>query len=356
MGQVVYQTGFVQPQQVPSVALASAASTATAGALGLAVTDIANGAIGSIRISGNFSPIDTSAFLTNAKAYLSDTFGEIANSPGTVEVIVGQVLTVSLTGCVRIACRIASGECATSGDGSQGATGLQGATGIGSGGGGGSTGLSGTTGIQGATGIGSGGTGLSGVTGIQGVTGIGSGGTGLSGVTGLQGVTGIGSGDTGLQGVTGIGSGGTGLAGVTGITGTTGIAGITGLGADSFTYIEFSCGQTVLGGSGIRFLKVGDVFTSATGYNLFEAITLTGISLRTNISDATNDYDLEILSSPSSSPTVIATLSYPSGTISTSTTVSVAISAGTEIGARMVRTAGAGSSDFSDYIALLKLE
>jgi hypothetical protein len=146
MGKVVYQTGFVQPQQVPSVALASASSSTTAKALGLAIADIADGAIGQVRVSGNYSPIDTSLYLDFAKVYLSNTAGEISTTPGTIEVIVGQVTIVDLAGCIRIACRIASG-CATGGGGSegdQGVTGIQGATGIGSGGGGGGTGASNT--------------------------------------------------------------------------------------------------------------------------------------------------------------------------------------------------------------------
>ena len=153
MGQVVYQTGFVQPQQVPSIALASAAVTTTAKALGLAIADIPDNTIGQIRISGNFSPIDTSTFLLNAKVYLSDTPGDISNTPGTINVTIGQVVTVDLAGCIRIMCKLTNNDCGSGGsgeDGAQGVTGLVGATGIGSGGGG-------TTGIQGATGIGSGG-------------------------------------------------------------------------------------------------------------------------------------------------------------------------------------------------------
>jgi hypothetical protein len=158
MGQVVYQTGFVQPQQVPSIGLASAVATSTATVLGLVVASIPDGTIGQVRISGDFAPIDTSLFLPYGKVYLSDTPGEISPFAGTIEVVLGQVKVASLTGCIRVVCPIASG-CAlpssgggTKGDqGETGIQGIQGETGIGSGGGGG-----GVTGLQGATGIGAG--------------------------------------------------------------------------------------------------------------------------------------------------------------------------------------------------------
>lgn len=136
MGQVVYQTGFVQPQQVPSIALASAAVTTTAKALGLAIADIPDNTIGQIRISDNFSPIDTTAFLSNATVYLSDTSGEISNIPGTITVAIGQVVTVGLSGCIRITCKLTNSDCGggSGGDGAQGVTGIQGSTGIGGGG------------------------------------------------------------------------------------------------------------------------------------------------------------------------------------------------------------------------------
>lgn len=172
-GQVVRQTGFVQPQQVPSIALASAASSSTATVLGIATQVIANNAIGQVRVSGSYGPLDTSLFIVNAKVYLSDTPGEISPVPGTVESAIGNAETSAVSGCVFITCTTST-SCPTTGSGTQGVTGLQGATGVGSGGGGGSTGLQGPTGIQGLTGIAGGGTG------IQGVTGLGGGGTGAS--------------------------------------------------------------------------------------------------------------------------------------------------------------------------------
>lgn len=202
-GQVVRRTGLVQPQQIPSIALASAAAASTATVLGLAVNNIAIGAIGQVRVSGDFTPIDTSAFTVNALVYLSNTPGDISVSPGTISSVIGYAIVIGVSGCISITCAPASNQC-NSGGGS-GATGIQGVTGAGSGG-------SGDTGVQGVTGISGGGTGLQGVTGIAG------------GGTGVQGVTGISGGGTGLQGVTGI-------SGITGIAGLTGIQGETGLGA-----------------------------------------------------------------------------------------------------------------------------
>jgi hypothetical protein len=152
MGQVVYQTGFVQPQQVPSIALASAASITTAKALGLAIANIPDNTIGQVRISDNFSPIDTSTFILYAKVFLSNTPGDISNAPGTISVTIGQVVVVDLAGCIRIMCKLINNDCGGGTEGPQGVTGLQGegvtglqgATGIGSGGGGGGTGSSNT--------------------------------------------------------------------------------------------------------------------------------------------------------------------------------------------------------------------
>jgi hypothetical protein len=146
-GQVVRQTGFVQPQQVPSIALASATSSSTSTVFGLAVTDIADNTIGQIRISGAYSPIDTTGYIQGQIVYLSNTSGDISSTPGNVTSVVGTVQVVGNAGCIYITCRPASSTCDTGGGagatGVAGSTGIQGATGIGSGGGGG-TGASNT--------------------------------------------------------------------------------------------------------------------------------------------------------------------------------------------------------------------
>jgi len=142
-GQVVYQTGFSNPQQLPTIALASASAISTSVVFGIANVNIADGATGAVVITGNFSPIDTSSFLVDDVVYLSNTSGSIATTPGTVTSVIGRVITASVTGCVYIRCQPPTCP-TTSGSGGQGVTGIQGATGIGSGGGGGGTGASNT--------------------------------------------------------------------------------------------------------------------------------------------------------------------------------------------------------------------
>jgi hypothetical protein len=184
-GQVVRRTGLVQPQQIPSIALASAAAASTATVLGIALTNIANGAIGQVSISGEYSPINTTGFIVNGYVYLSNTPGEISAVPGTITSIIGYATTIGVNGCISITCVVPT-PCNPGG----------------------------STGTQGATGAGGGG-----VTGIQGETGICCGDTGIQGETGIQGVPGD-PGAPGTQGETGIsGEGGTGLAGETGVQG-----------------------------------------------------------------------------------------------------------------------------------------
>ena len=109
--QVVYQSGIRYPSQLPTVALASAAAAATAAPMGITVDAIADATIGYIVITGNYYPIDTSAFSLNADAYLSNTPGAIAASAGTVEAIVGVVTTASSTGTLNFSCLPIAGEC-----------------------------------------------------------------------------------------------------------------------------------------------------------------------------------------------------------------------------------------------------
>jgi len=131
-GQVVRQTGFVQPQQLPSIALASAAVVTTATVFGIATEVIANNTAGQVRVSGSYGPLDTSTFIVGAKVFLSDTPGEISSTPGTIESAIGNVEVAALAGCVYITCIAPTASCSTSsGTGDDGATGLQGVTGIG---------------------------------------------------------------------------------------------------------------------------------------------------------------------------------------------------------------------------------
>lgn len=301
-GQVVRQTGFVQPQQLPSIALASASSLSTATVFGIALSNISNGAIGQVRVSGSYSPIDTSGFVAGAYVYLSDTPGAISPTPGTIESIIGTVSIVGVSGCIFIVCRPPT-DCPSSG--SQGATGIQGATGA----------------------SGSGG---SGTTGIQGVTGISGGGTGLQGVTGIQGLTG-GQGLTGVQGITGV---------------------QTALGL-----YRYSANNGVPAG-GTRFLSTfQNIATSSTGDRIIRASVLRGVSVKVDVVDAARSFDINVLSPSSGVPVIIATLTLPVSTIGAQTSsLSVALATGAELGAQIVRATGAGASTFSNINVSVLLE
>jgi len=241
-GAVVYTTGFDTASNLPTVALASAASGTTLAAFGLAEHQILNGAFGTIIIDGHFSGLNTSSFTINDIVFLSDTPGQISVTQGTTPSIVGRAIGIGTTdGTIAFRGIIPLGQGVGGGaPGAQGTTGVTGDTGIqglvGSAGAAGVTGVVGNTGSQGNTGVG--------FIGIQGITGIGIlGATGIRGDTGVQGVTGM-LGLTGLRGVTGF----LGITGFQGIQGDTGVLGLTGIAAepqarDTFTG-SLSNGQT----------------------------------------------------------------------------------------------------------------
>lgn len=247
---------------------------------------------------------------------------------------------------------------------------LSGGTGfIGETGAGGQTGIQGDTGAQGAAGA-PGETGLAGVgeTGIQGDTGApGIGETGLPGFTGVQGETGL-VGETGTQGIpgqTGIGQDGaqgttgvqgpTGLIGLTG-AGATGVQGATGIGAGKGMNLRYTHDAGAPSG-GTRYLRIGQgVLSSECGDRIPVASTLTTVTIEVSVIDASRAYNLEIISDPTGAPDVLTTLNLPINTRGvTATGLSVAILANTEIGARLVRSAGAGSSTFNAVIANIVL-
>jgi len=221
----------------------------------------------------------------------------------------------------------------------------------------GDTGIQGLTGFQGTTGVaGFGSTGIQGITGFQGNTGIsGLGVTGLIGSTGFQGIT-------GFQGVTGIaGLGTTGLIGPTGIQGVTGVAGtgVTGLQGNTgvsnrYTALTFTHDSGVPGG-GTRYLRTGQgIVCSSAGIRIDPASTIAIVTIRVDVSDGSRNYDVEVISTPSGSPSVLATLSFASGNVSAGGTFSAAVSSGTELGVRVIRTSGSGASTFN-FINVLVL-
>lgn len=101
-GKILAQTGIIRPQQLPTVTLATATSTTLSPVFGVAFETIPNNAVGSAVISGTYSPLDTTGFNVDDLVYLSDTAGEISASPGTIESIVGVVISVGTSGCVLL--------------------------------------------------------------------------------------------------------------------------------------------------------------------------------------------------------------------------------------------------------------
>ena len=110
-------------------------------------------------------------------------------------------------------------------------------------------------------------------------------------------------------------------------------------------------------GGGSRFCDFQGVATSLAGYVVTLATNIIGISVAVNVA-AVNTYAVQILLSPTAAaPVVLATLSLD-GTERTDfrRDLSVAVAAGAELGARLVRTAGAGASSFNRAIIGVELE
>ena len=106
----------------------------------------------------------------------------------------------------------------------------------------------------------------------------------------------------------------------------------------------------VPGGSGIRFLRTGQgVPCSSAGDRLVDAERLVGISIKVDVIDASRDYDIEVISAPSGVPVVLATLALASGLIGAQRRdLAVNVIATTEVGVRLVRTAGVAGSTFAE--------
>jgi hypothetical protein len=139
----------------------------------------------------------------------------------------------------------------------------------------------------------------------------------------------------------------TGLTGLTGIQGNTGIQGVTGLGGAGINYRYFR--EAAVGTGGTLYLKTGqNLQCSEAGDRISKDSVLRTITIEVNVGDSLQTYDIEILRDPSGSPTVIATLSLPTSTKGIYTnSLSVNITAGWEIGARIVRTLGGSASAFN---------
>lgn len=82
-----------------------------------------------------------------------------------------------------------------------------------------------------------------------------------------------------------------------------------------------------------------------------ENCTLYAISVEVDVIDTVRTFDIEILTDPSGAGVVIGTLALPTSSRGASVTgLSAAVTAGTEIGARIVRSSSSGGSTFNAVV------
>jgi hypothetical protein len=134
----------------------------------------------------------------------------------------------------------------------------------------------------------------------------------------------------------------------------------TGPGTDGFGGVFRYTASSGVPGGGTRFLETGSGFAcSSAGDRLISNVNITGISIRIDVADLARDYQVQVVTNPSgvSGPTTtVATLDLPSGSVSEGRNdLAVFVTAPTEIGARLVRTAGGGSSTFRDINVLVQV-
>jgi hypothetical protein len=115
--------------------------------------------------------------------------------------------------------------------------------------------------------------------------------------------------------------------------------------ARSRTYPFNAASRVPVGGT--LFLDYGQVPTSATPVGIRLACQLVGGIINVNVADASNDYDCEILINGG----VVETIALASGNVEATAPFSASIIALDDMSARLVRTAGAGQSDF-EHITL----
>jgi len=134
----------------------------------------------------------------------------------------------------------------------------------------------------------------------------------------------------------------------------------TGPGTDGFGGSFRYTASSGIPGGGLRYLETGSGFAcSSAGDRLVSDINVTGISIRVDTIDAIRDFQVQVVTDPSgvSGPTtVVATLDLPAGFSSEGRNdLAVFITAPTEIGARIIRTAGGGSSTFRDINVIVQV-
>jgi hypothetical protein len=105
-------------------------------------------------------------------------------------------------------------------------------------------------------------------------------------------------------------------------------------------------------------LKTGEgVECSSAGDYIAVNMTLVAVTVEVNVVDASRAYNVEVITSPSGTPSVVGTLNLPTSTRGAGTvSLSAAVAAGSEIGVRMVRSSGSGGSSFDDINVTVVLE
>ena len=104
-GKAVYVTGYNSAQGLPTLALASNASSASAEAIGLLPTAVASAASGRALIYGDLDGVDTSSFTSGDRLYLSTSGDLTATVPATSAnaQFIGTVLEASAEGRILVA-------------------------------------------------------------------------------------------------------------------------------------------------------------------------------------------------------------------------------------------------------------
>lgn len=109
--------------------------------------------------------------------------------------------------------------------------------------------------------------------------------------------------------------------------------------------------------NGTLYLKIGEVACTESGIDAMTNLTLVGISVHVNTSDGSRSYDVEVVKSPSGSPSLLNKVALPSGNTSARTAaLSDAISAGDELGVRLVLSTGSGASSFDKIVVAVRVK
>lgn len=132
-----------------------------------------------------------------------------------------------------------------------------------------------------------------------------------------------------------------------------GVAGVT----VTSRAIVVAARAAVVPSSGPLYLSFSGVTNSSSGLTFPRTGNITSLSVTVDSADGSRDYDLDVVRDPTGTPVSLTTLALPSGSRSAySSSLSISITAGWELGLRMVRTSGSGDSTFNDIVAAIEVE